>query len=276
MKTSALLLTVALLGACKDAPPPAAPVATPPAAARIETEALTYAAGELTMQGYMATPTSPGPHPGILVVHEWWGQNDYARRRARELAELGYVALAVDMFGDGQTATTPDEAKALTAAVYADPQAPTTRLAAARAALAADPRVDPARLAAVGYCFGGGVALAAARAGLELDAVLSFHGTLSTKTPMAPGVFGGRVFVATGDADPMVPAADVRALRAELDAAGVPVEIEVYPGATHAFTNPDATATGERFGLPVRYDAAADAASWQAMRAFLAATWPAA
>ncbi len=239
----------------------------------LETANITYNAGSTILKGYIAAPTGPGKHPGVLVVHEWWGQNDYARMRARKLAELGYVALAVDMYGDGQTADTPDAAGKLAGSVMSDPAVAIERLNAARETLAKDPRVDPDQIAAIGYCFGGGVVLAAARAGVELDAVASFHGTLTSPAPMEKGKFDGKILIAHGGSDPMVPPADVEAVKKELTEAGVEHEVVVYEGATHAFTNPDATATGEKFKLPVKYDAAADEASWKELTELLATTW---
>lgn len=248
--------------------------ATAPAAVELETSEISYNAGQTILKGYVAAPKGATKRPGVLVVHEWWGHNEYVRMRARKLAELGYVALAVDMYGDGKTVETPDEAGKLAGEVYGDPAAMKARFEAARAVLAKDPHVDPDKIGAVGYCFGGGIILAMARAGVDLDAVGSFHGSLETKTPMAKGAFAGKIYVATGGADPMVPAEHVEAIKKEMSDAGVSLAVSVFDGATHAFTNPDATANGEKFKLPIKYDAKADAASWDELKAFLAAVWP--
>jgi dienelactone hydrolase len=144
------------------------------------------------------------------------------------------------------------------------------RFEAARALLAADPRVDSTKIAAIGYCFGGAVVLHMARAGEPLAAVASFHGMLGSAHPMKAGAFAGPILVATGGADPFVPGEQVEAFKKEMDAAGARYEVVVYPAAQHGFTNPDATANGQKFQLPLAYDAAADAASWQKLEALLA------
>ena len=236
-----------------------------------QSKSVSYSAGATQLNGFIAYPAGSDKRPGVLVVHEWWGLNDYARMRAQKLAELGYVALAVDMYGGGKLATHPDDAKKFAGEVMSNMPEAKARFEAARALLASDPRVDSSKIAAIGYCFGGGVVLNMARAGEPLAAVASFHGMLAGPEPMKPGAFAGHILVATGGADPFVPAEQVEGFKKEMDAAGAHYEVVVYPGAQHAFTNPDANAAATEFKLPLAYDAAADAASWQKLEALLAA-----
>jgi dienelactone hydrolase len=247
--------------------PVAAPVAAAPAA--ITTKDVSYAAGATQLNGFIAYPAGTDKRPAVLVVHEWWGLNDYSRSRAQKLAEEGYVAFALDMYGGGKQAAHPDDAKKFATEVMSNLPEAKARFEAARALLAADPRVDATKIAAIGYCFGGGVVLHMARAGEPLAAVASFHGMLGTAEPMKPGAYAGKIFVATGGADPFVPAEQVDGFKKEMDAAGAHYEVVVYPGAQHAFTNPEATATGQKFQLPLAYDAAADAASWTKLEELL-------
>ncbi len=244
---------------------------TASAAPQVKEEKVEYSGGGATMKGQLFYDASQtGKRPGVLVVHEWWGNNDYSRSRARQWAELGYVALAVDMFGDGKQAANPDEARKLTSTVMSDPKVAVERLEAAREVLAKNPRVDPGRIIATGYCFGGGVVLAGARAGLPLRAVGSFHGGLATKMRAKPGAVKAKVFVANGAADPTVKPEDITAFEQEMKAAGADYELVQYPGAVHAFTNPKATELGKKFGMPIAYNEAADHKSWSDFQAFVA------
>ena len=212
------------------------------------------------------------PSAGVIVIHEWWGLNDYARARARMLAKQGYAALAIDMYGTGKVATHPKDAKAFMEAAMADPEKMNQRFQAARTLMLTQQQVDPARLYAIGYCFGGGVVLHQARRGTDLAGVASFHGSLGTEQPAKAGEVKARVLVATGQADPMVPAEQVSGFVSEMTAAGVDLQLLSFPGVKHSFTNPGADAVAERFDMPVGYDAHADQASWEALMDFLAAT----
>jgi dienelactone hydrolase len=239
------------------------------AQAEVVGEEVSYQSGDTTLKGYLARDNAMhGKRPGVLVVHEWWGHNDYARKRARQLAELGYVALAVDMYGDGLTADHPDDAGKFASAVRSNLPLMQARFRAARAYLNSRPEVDPQRNAAIGYCFGGGVVLAMARSGEDLVGVVSFHGSLGGGGAADPGTIKARILVANGAADPFVTAEQIEAFRAEMDAAGADYTFINYPGVKHSFTNPDADVYGEKFGLPLAYDAEADAASWAEMQAF--------
>ncbi len=235
----------------------------------IRTENVTYDANGTTCAGYLAWDADAGgPRPGVLVVHEWWGLNDYVRGRARMLAELGYTALAVDMYGDGATADDPDGAGALMNGVLSDMDQGMARFAAGRDLLAGHDATDGSRIAAIGYCFGGAVVLHAAKTGMDLKAVASFHGALGSMHTPAPGEVKAKVLVCHGAADKLVPDADAAAFKAEMDAAGADYRFVAYDGALHGFTNPAATANGEKYGLPLAYDGAVDKQSWADMKAF--------
>jgi len=239
----------------------------PAAHAEIRGETVEYMSGDTVLKGYLAYDDAvEGKRPGVLVVHEWWGLNDYARERARMLAKLGYTALAIDMYGDGKTADHPDGAKQFSSAVYQNWESGKARFMKGLELLRSQPTVDPERIAAIGYCFGGGIVLNMATAGTDLDAVVSFHGALGAVKPAKPGEVKARVLVLTGAADPFVPAEAVAKFEQEMDAAGAKYQVVSYEGAKHSFTNPGADEVGKKFGLPLEYNAEADKKSWQAMQ----------
>jgi dienelactone hydrolase len=231
-------------------------------------------AREITLPDELGTAVlyaadAAGPAPAVIVVHEWWGLNDYARERARQLAEAGYTAIAVDMYGHGKVADHPTDAQAFMQAALAEPAKMAARFEAARAALAAEPTVDASRIYGVGYCFGGAVVLSQARKGAALAGVASFHGSLGTDQPAQPGTVKARVLVATGGADPMIPPEQVGAFVAEMTTAGAELTLMSFPGVLHSFTNPAATAIGEQHNMPLAYDEHADRESWKALMAFI-------
>lgn len=233
-------------------------------------EEVSYRAGDTVMQGYLTYDDAvKGKRPGVLVVHEWWGHNDYARKRARMLADRGYTALAVDMYGDGRTAEHPEDAGRFASAVNSDMEQRRTRFLAAKALLEQHPTVAADATAAIGYCFGGGVVLAMARDGVDLKGVASFHGAIATKQAAQPGKVKARVLVLNGADDPMVTEKQIEAFHQEMSAAGVDYRFVNYPGAKHAFTNPDADGFGQRFGMPLAYNAEADVKSWAELESFL-------
>ena len=235
----------------------------PLAQAGVVGEEVSYMAGDTQMKGYIAWDNAiTGKRPGILVVHEWWGHNDYARKRANMLAEQGYTALAVDMYGDGKTASHPDDAGKFAGEVRKNMDVAEARFNAAMETLASNETVNPDQISAIGYCFGGGVVLAMARRGADLDLVASFHGSVATDKPVEKGQVKARLAVFNGAADPMVTAAQVEAFKTEMDNAGVEYLVVSYPDALHAFTNPEADAYAKKFGLPLKYDAVADTDSW--------------
>ena len=230
------------------------------------TNRLEYTVDGASHQGYLAYDDELAEtRPGIVIVHEWWGLNDYIVRRAHMLAELGYVALAIDMYGDGRIAANPDEAGGLMTAVLGDMQKGQAALEAGYQLLLDQPGVDPDRCAAIGYCFGGAMVLHMARIGLPLSAVASFHGALGSFHTAAPGSIQARMLVCHGAADTMVSMDDVDAFRQEMDSAEANYEVMLLDGARHGFSNPEASLNGEKYGLDLGYQQQADEQSWQAM-----------
>jgi dienelactone hydrolase len=234
----------------------------------IKEEPVTYTAGNVTLKGYVAYDEKiQGQRPVVLVVPEWWGLTDYPRMRAKMLAEMGYLAMAVDMYGDGKLAPTPDEAQKAATPFYQNPQLGKERMDAALAKARTFPQADTAKTAAIGYCFGGSVVLNYAKMGAPVRGVVSFHGGLQGVPPQKGTK--AEFLVCHGGADSFVPEDQVKAFKKSMDSAGVAYTFKVYDGATHAFTNPDATAKGEQFKMPIRYNGAADTASWNDMKTFL-------
>jgi dienelactone hydrolase len=242
--------------------------------ADVRGEEVSYTDNGTALKGYLAYDASAsGPRPGVLVIHEWWGHNEHARQQARRLAELGYTALAVDMFGDGQVADHPEDAGKFAGAIRQNRDLMVQRFQAAEKFLREHAMADAGQIAAVGYCFGGSVALEMARAGADLKAVAALHAGLATQNPAQAGQVNARVLVLHGNEDPMVPAEQVEGFRKEMEAAGVDYRFVGYDGATHAFTNPAADEAARKFGMPVGYNAEADEASFAELERFLAETF---
>jgi dienelactone hydrolase len=237
---------------------------------KIEGKTVEYSAQGLVMKGYLAYAESiKEKQPGVLVVHEWWGLNEYARQRARMLAELGYTALAVDMYGDGKQAMHPDEAGKFSSELMKNFDSAKARFMAAMDFLKQQPTVDPTRIAAIGYCFGGGVVLNLARQGVDLKGVASFHGALAAVKPAQPGVVKAKILMLNGADDKFIPPEQIEAFKQEMRSAGADFQFISYPGAVHSFTNPEATALGKKFNLPLAYNADADKKSWFELKEFL-------
>jgi dienelactone hydrolase len=234
---------------------------------------VTYKAGDQTMKGFLAYDDAvKGKRAGVLVVPEWWGANDYARKRARMLAEAGYVAMVVDMYGNGQVADNPKDAGALAGSVNKNPDVAYARMDAARTFLDAQPGVKKGELAALGYCFGGGVVLNMARAGMPLKSVASYHGVLATDISVKPGSIKTAIRVFHGEADPIVPPEQVESFKTEMANAQADYMLVAYPGVKHTFTNREADSYAAQFGLPLKYDPEADKDSWTRTLEFLKAT----
>jgi dienelactone hydrolase len=245
----------------------------PDAGAEIATERVEYTHGDAVLEGYLAYDAqAAGPQPGVLVVHEWKGMGPYAERRAEQLAGLGYVAFAVDMYGKGVRAKDHTEAAQLAGIYRNDRQLMRGRIRAALDTLRANLRVDTGRIAAIGYCFGGTTVLELARSGADVLGVASFHGGLDTPAPAAPGSVKAKVLVLHGEADKHIPPEQVAKFEDEMKAAGADYELIVYPDAMHSFTVPDANnPDGGQM-----YNEAADTASWEALKAFLSGLFKAA
>ncbi|HVO74022.1 MAG TPA: dienelactone hydrolase family protein [Ignavibacteriaceae bacterium] len=229
-----------------------------------------YTAGGSPMKGYISYDASKkGKRPGIIVVHEWWGNNDYSRMRADMLADSGYIALSVDMFGNGKQADNPKDAQNLAMGVMQNPDTLKTRFLAGLALLKEQEQTDSTKIAAIGYCFGGGVVLNIALAGADLDGVASFHGMLPTDKVKKPGNVKAKMLVCAGDADPFVPKETADKFKKAMDDAGVDYKFVSYPDAKHAFTNPDADSLGKKFNIPIAYNGQADLKSWAELMMFL-------
>jgi len=241
------------------------------ARAELVTEPITYDAAGKTLQGVIVYDDEvEGPRPGVLVVHEWWGHNEYARKRASMLAELGYTAFAVDMYGEGKQADHPDNAREFATEVMSSLPLMVARFTAAMYHLQNHPTVDREKIAAIGYCFGGAVVLNMARKGVDLDAVVSFHGSLATPEPAVEGMVKARILVCHGADDSFISAEDVAGFKQEMKDAKADYTFAAYPGAKHSFTNPEADAFAAEFGMDVAYSAEADRQSWDDMKSFLA------
>ena len=240
--------------------------------AELKTEVIDYKHGDTPLEGYLAYDDSfTGKRPGILVCHEWSGHNAYARKRAEQLAALGYVAFALDMYGKGVLAKDPKEAAEKAAVFKNDRMLMRARAMAGLDVLRRLPQVDANRLAAIGYCFGGTTALELARGGADLAGVVSFHGGLDTPDPADAKRIRAKILVLTGGDDPHVPKEQVQAFEDEMKKAKIDARVVIYPGAVHGFTNP---ANGDDPKKGVAYNKEADAKSWAEMKAFFAKLFP--
>jgi dienelactone hydrolase len=238
-------------------------------------EEVNYQANGVTMKGYLAhDPAIEGKRPGVLVVHEWWGHNEYARKRADMLARLGYTALAVDMYGEGKTAEHPEDAQKFMQAIMKDFDVAKARFLAAKRVLEEHATTEAGKTAAIGYCMGGSIVLNMARAGADLDAVAAFHpGGLSPAVEADKSSFDSSVMVFLGADDPFVPKEQVEAFKKEMQGLGVSPVIESYPATVHGFTNPGASELGQKFELPLAYNESADEDSWAKLKEGLEAAF---
>lgn len=236
------------------------------ASAAIHTETVQYKQGDTTLKGYLAYDDSAqGRRPGVLVVPEWWGLTDYAKHRAQMLAQLGYVAFAADMYGDGKTTNDVKEAGQWAGALKGNRQLLRQRVRAGLDALKARPQVDPGKTAAIGYCFGGTSVIELARSGAQLGGVVSFHGGLDSPDPSAGANIKCRLLICHGANDTFESPEDIAAFEKELKDHHVDWQMNIYANAVHSFTNPEA----DKHGIPgVAYNHEADVRSWQAMQLF--------
>lgn len=235
------------------------------ASAELRTRTVEYTVAGVVMEGYLAYDDSfAGRRPGVLVVHDWMGVAGHARDRADALAKLGYVAFAADMYGKGVRPANGAEASKLAGALKGDRPLMRQRIAAALDVLRRNELVGE-RVAAIGYCFGGTVALELARGGADVAGVVSFHGGLDTPNPEATAGVKARVLVLHGADDPFVPAQQVAAFQEEMRRCGADWQLIAYGGAVHSFTNP---AAGNDNSRGAAYNASADRRSWAAMRSF--------
>jgi dienelactone hydrolase len=223
------------------------------------------------MKGYLAWDDAfKERRPGILVVHEWWGYNTYVRKRAEILAELGYVALAIDMYGEGRQAQHPQDAAKFAGEVMKNLELMSARFSAAEEFLKQQPQTDGKKIGAIGYCFGGGVVLTMARKNAGLTAVASFHGSLAIPPITREGGMHAMVFIANGAADTFVTSEQIAALAGDLVKGGNYWQFISYPGVKHGFTNPESDMYAVKYKMPVAYNADADHDSWEQMKRFFA------
>lgn len=235
----------------------------------LKEENISYTIDSLTMDGYIVYDENiEGKRPAVLVVHEWWGLNDYAKSRARQLAGLGYIAMAIDMYGNGRRADNPTDAEKLAMPFYMNPSMAKNHFDAALNRFKTYTQVDTANMAGIGYCFGGGVLLNLTRMGEPLKGIASFHGTMPF-IPADKNLLTAKTLICNGGNDTaFVPPASIAAFKKQMDSIGAVYTFKNYAGATHAFSNPAATDLGEKFKLPIAYNATADSASWNDMKAF--------
>lgn len=234
--------------------------------AALKAEKVEYKQGSTVLTGYLVYEDSyPTPRPGVLVVHEWWGLNDHAKKRAEELAREGYIALAVDMYGGGKTTAHPKEAGEWATAVRQSKQVGKERFLAGYELLRNHPLTRKVQLAAIGYCFGGHVVLLMAQEGVDLKGVVSFHGGLPADKA-EPKSFKAKVLVCHGADDPMTTKEQIAAYQDNLRTGGADWQFMVYGGAKHSFTNPEA----DKISIPaLAYNKTVDQRSWKLMLSFL-------
>jgi dienelactone hydrolase len=239
--------------------------------AKIVTQTIEYRQDGTVMRGFLAYDDGlKGKRPGVLVVHEWWGLNDFARERAVKLAGLGYVALAADMYGGGATTSDRGEAGKLAGALLKNPDLLRVRVQAALKVLANNPLVDSKRLAAIGFCFGGTTVLELAYSGADLAGVVSFHGGLPRLQPDDLQRLKASILVLHGADDPHVPAADITSFEQGMRQAGADWQMVFFGGAVHSFTNP---AAGHNPAAGAAYDARAARRAWRCMQEFFREIW---
>ena len=241
----------------------------PATPAAIKSETIEYRHGDTVMEGVLfyddaATPT---PRPGVIVVHEWWGLNDYAKSRARHLAEMGHVAFAIDMYGKGVRAKNVEECQRFSSALKADRQTMRGRISAALQTLRNRREVDKARIASIGYCFGGTCSLELARSGADVKGIVAFHAGLSTTTPATAGGVKAKVLVCHGADDPFVPEKELLDFVHEMKSAKADYQVNIYANAVHTITNPSA---GNDPSKGSAYNEQADRRSWHEMKDFFA------
>jgi dienelactone hydrolase len=238
--------------------------------AAIHSEVVNYTIAGQAFQGYISYDDAiTGKRPGVLVVHEWWGHNAYARKRADMLAKLGYTAFALDMYGSGKVADNPKDAQHFMEATVSDMKIAESRFDEAMKLLQKQTTVDPTKIAAIGYCFGGGLVLHMAEAGADLAGVVSFHGSLAMKAPDNPGKIKAKILVLNGADDPFITTEQIAAFKQAMQKAGADYEFVNYPGVKHGFTNPGANDYAKKFDMPLAYDADADKDSWERMQQLL-------
>ncbi len=237
----------------------------------VQGSAVEYKAGDMTFKGYLAYDAlKQGRRPGVLVVHEWWGYNDHVRRRADMLAELGYTALAVDMYGGGKQANNSEEAAALAMEVSENRDIRNERFMAAVNFLKQQESVDPERIAAIGYSFGGNVVLQSALEGADLKGAVSFHGGVILKMPSGPVTVKAKMLLLKGEKDWYITPQMLVQFKNDMKKIKADYKIISYKDAEHGYSNPESAALAEKFkGMHIKYNEEADKKSWADMQEFL-------
>lgn len=226
-------------------------------------EEITYMNGDEQLKGYVAYDKSEDRKlPAVLIVHEWWGHNEYVRQRADMLAKEGFFALAIDMYGDGRTASHPSKAGEFSSSVTSNAPLMTARFRAALEHLKTYDQVNTDKIAAIGYCFGGAVVLNMARSGEELTSVASYHGALDSIVEPKKGDVTSKIYVFHGGDDSLIPEKKVKAFKDQMDSVEADYKFITYPGVKHSFTNKGADKVAAEFNLPLKYDEEADKDSW--------------
>ncbi|MBS1985879.1 MAG: dienelactone hydrolase family protein [Bdellovibrionales bacterium] len=239
--------------------------------AKIETREVEYTVNGAPFKGLLALPKGTEKVPGVLVIHEWWGHNEYVRKRARMLAEMGYAAFALDMYGKDKHASDPKQAGQMMNEALNSGQIQ-ARFDGAMKVLKSEPRVKQDDIAAIGYCFGGNVVLTMARAGEPLRAVASFHGSMPAPGAVKENSVKAEVLVLHGEADEFVAPTAIEQFKREMTAAKAKFKVVTYPGAKHGFSDPDSSKRSEMHHIPVGYNKDADEKSWAEMTALFKRT----
>jgi dienelactone hydrolase len=241
------------------------------ARADIVTESIDYEHNGVKFTGTIAYDNaSEGKKPGILVVHDWMGHGPFSIGKAKDLAKLGYVGFAIDMYGTGVKPKNVQEASKLAGTIKSDRQLMRGRAQAALDVLKKHPRVDASKTAAIGFCFGGTTALELARSGTDISGVVSFHGGLETSTPATANIVKAKILALHGADDPFVPVKEVNDFQKEMQSAKCNWELVAYGNAVHSFTN---QAAGTDNSKGAAFNAQANARSWDAMKRFFAELW---
>ncbi|RNC86247.1 MAG: dienelactone hydrolase family protein [Winogradskyella sp.] len=264
-----LVISLIIVSSCKQDKEAKEDITREDVEIKINGQEVSYATDSTNLKGYIAyDEAKAGKRPGVIIVHEWWGHNDYVRERADMLAELGYTAIAVDMYGDGKQASHPDDAGKFAMSVFSNLPEATARFNAALDLLKEHKSVDAEKIAAIGYCFGGSVALTMANSGADLDAVAAFHSGVGL--PVMPNdKLKAKVLVCNGADDPFINPESVVAFKSALDSIGAKYEYVSYPGVKHSFTSKAADENAKKFDLPLAYDAKADMQSWESLQKLL-------
>jgi dienelactone hydrolase len=236
------------------------------ARADVRTETVAYRHGDVDLEGYLAYDDSiKGKRPAVLVVHEWWGLNEYARRRAEQLAGLGYVAFALDMYGKGQVTKHPEQAAEWVKQINSNVSQWQQRARAGLQVLAKDPRTDTTRIAAIGYCFGGATVQQLAYSGADIRGIVSFHGALLPPSDDQGKQAKAKILIAHGAADPFGGEEAIQRYISAMEESGLDWQMITYGGAKHSFTNPNADTVGMD---ALKYSQSADHRSWEHMKLF--------